>query len=195
MLRINFPLNVLILILLLLALFMPVNAQHDNHSAVVETQSAAWFVTANIGTQMSGIKSEDFVGSNYSPLVNVTAGRWFVPYMGLQIGYKGHYFNYIGDDFRHHYNFFYGEALFNVHQLLQPQNKIWNLIIHAGAGYFHNHHYGRPNICANAGIQQQFRIVDNVHLLWDVSAIMGWDIYQGDEDILPGTSFGLSYSF
>jgi hypothetical protein len=135
------------------------------------------------------------VRSNYTPLVNVTAGRWFVPYMGLQIGYKGHYFNYIGDDFRHHYNFFYGEALLNVHQLLQPQSKFWNLIIHAGAGYFHNHTYGHQNICANMGIQQQFRLFEKLHLVWDVSAIMGWDIYQENDDILPGTTIGLSWSF
>ena len=29
----------------------------------------------------------------------------------------------------------------------------------------------------------------------DVSFIIGWDIYQGDEDILPSAVLGASYSF
>lgn len=29
----------------------------------------------------------------------------------------------------------------------------------------------------------------------DVSAIMGWDIYQGDEDIIPTAVLDLTYSF
>jgi hypothetical protein len=28
-----------------------------------------------------------------------------------------------------------------------------------------------------------------------LSAIMGWDIYQEDEDIIPSLTFGLNYAF
>ena len=48
-----------------------------------------WFVSLNSGYQMSGIKDEDFISSNYSPLFNVSLGKWISPYFAFQAGYKG----------------------------------------------------------------------------------------------------------
>jgi hypothetical protein len=182
---------------LLLVFFLLTNYSiaQQNHNNQLNSDSLNWFVEVSAGTQMSGIKSEDFVRSNYSPLINLTVGRWFIPYLALQIGYKGQYFNQISDDLKHYYNFYYGEALLNMHKLLYPENKRWNLILHVGAGYFYNHTYGQPNKCANIGIQQNFRITEQWQATIDVSSIMGWDIYQGDEDILPGLTLGIFYSF
>lgn len=156
-----------------------------------------WFASVQAGMQMSGIKSEDFVPSNYSPLVTLTAGRWFAPYLALQIGYKGYYFNTISDEMQRHYGFYYGEAALNVIRLFNQKGATmrYDLIVHAGAGYFYNSHYGRPNVCANMGFQQQWRITNRWYATFDVSAIMGWDIYQGDEDILPGVALGITYRF
>lgn len=146
---------------------------------------------------MSGIKSEDFVSSNYSPLFNITVGKWFLPFVAVQIGYKGFYFNYIEDDIKHYYNYFYSEALLNINHAINPNSasKKWNLLFHTGAGYFYNHTYGKPNICANLGIQNSYLITDRLQATIDISSIIGWDIYQGDEDILPGISFGIIYRF
>ena len=47
------------------------------------------------------IKKEDFVGSNYSPLLNIAVGKWFAPSIALQLGYKGWYFNTISDEEKH----------------------------------------------------------------------------------------------
>ncbi len=154
-----------------------------------------WFLSINYGFQMSGIKSEDFVSSNYSPLFNVTVGKWVSPLLALQIGYKGFYFNYIEDDVKHHYNYFYGEALFNLNNAIYPNriNKNWSLLIHSGAGYFYNHVYGRANLCANIGIQNNYQLTDYFIATLDISSIIGWDIYQGDEDILPGITVGIAY--
>jgi len=154
-----------------------------------------WYVEALGGVQMSGIKNEDFVGSNYTPLINIIAGKWIVPYLALQAGYKGHYFNYIEDTFEHRYNFYYGEALLNLHKLLQRQGRYWNVMLHAGGGYFYNYYYGKGNICANMGIKQSFRITKQWQVTFDISSVIGWDIYQGDEDILPGAAIGIMYLF
>jgi hypothetical protein len=48
-----------------------------------------WQVTLGIGTQMSGIKDEDFIASNYAPLLDISVGKWFSPVLALQLGYKG----------------------------------------------------------------------------------------------------------
>ena len=154
-----------------------------------------WFLSINYGSQMSGIKSEDFVSSNYSPLFNVTFGKWVTNLFALQIGYKGFYFNYIEDDVKHHYNYFYGEVLFNLNNAIYTDriNKNWSLLLHAGAGYFYNHTYSKPNFCTNIGIQNNYKITDYISANLDISSIIGWDIYQGDEDILPGITVGIVY--
>jgi len=155
------------------------------------------YVGMSAGLQMSGIKDEDFITRNYSPMLTIYSGKWFSPLLAIQIGYRGNYFNTISDDRKHFYKYFSGEAIFNLNTLVDPTStqENWKICFHAGTGYFYNHDYNRSNICAHTGISGNFKITENISALLNVSAIMGWDIYQGDEDILPGTSIGLSYSF
>ena len=155
-----------------------------------------WFMNTSIGVQMSGIKNEDFIRHNFVPMVNISAGKWFTPIVALQIGFKGFYFNTISDDIRHHYSFYYGEAMFNFNELFlkNGNSSNWSLYFHAGSGYFYNYEYQQPNICANLGFQNNFHITRHISAICDLSAIMGWDIYQGDEDIIPGLTFGISYA-
>lgn len=146
---------------------------------------------------MSGIKSEDFISSNYSPLFNITAGKWLYPYLAMQFGYKGFYFYTIADEIKHHYNYLYAEAVINFNNLVVPNrlNKKWNVLLHAGPGYFYNHVYGRASLHFNLGMQNTFRLTDQIFASFDIASIVGWDIYQGDEDILPGITIGLAYLF
>ena len=156
-----------------------------------------YFFSLNCGSQMSGIKDEDFVSSNYAPLFNITAGKWFAQYLAFQIGYKGFYFYYIADEIRHHYDYFYGEAVVNVNNIVQPKrsNKNWSVLLHGGAGYFYNHVYGKPSICTNIGIMNNYQLTNQFQVTIDISSIIGWDIYQGNEDILPGMIVGVTYFF
>jgi len=156
-----------------------------------------WQISLSIGSQMSGIKKEDFVASNFSPLLHVAFGKWFSPAIALEIGYKGWYFNTISDEIKHLYGYYYGGATLNVKGLFRDysdQDK-WLLYLHAGSGYFYNDHYKRPNVCADLGISNNYRLSGKFLISLNLSAIMGWDIYQGDEDILPGLSVGMRYLF
>jgi len=65
--------------------------------------------------------------------------------------------------------------------------------MHAGSGYFYNYDYKRPNICADLGFSFNYRLNERLLSNIKISALMGWDIYQGNEDILPGLSLGCSY--
>jgi len=189
------PKRYLSISLILLFLIVP-NSQGQNKSNQNEAENS-WFVSVNYGYQMSGIKSEDFVSSNYSPLFNFTMGKWFSSYLALQIGFKGFYFNYIADDIKHHYNYYYGEAVINLNNAVKPKriNKSWSLLLHAGAGYFYNYVFDRANIYANIGVENTYQLTDRFQATLDISSIIGWDIYQGDEDILPGITVGVTYIF
>lgn len=186
-------------IILAMILFYGVITYADARIAVDTRNNSKlnWFVSSSVGYQMSGIKSEDFVRSNYSPLFNFSIGKWFSPELALQFGYRGMYFNMISDYVRHHYNFFFGDVIFDLNNLVLRQKKetIYKVLLHLGSGVFYNFHYGQPNICASLGLSNNLHLDDNLMLKFDISAIMGWDIYQGDEDILPGLSIGLTYLF
>lgn len=160
-------------------------------------QEKNYFATLNLGVQISGIKSEDFVSFNYSPLLIASLGKWFTRDLALQFGYKGWYFNTISDDKKHPYGYYFGEAIFNLNSIFSRNHysKSWSIHIHLGSGYFYNYDYDRPNICANTGFSANLRISDRLYANMNIAAILGWDIYQGDEDILPGASGGISYYF
>ena len=157
-----------------------------------------WFISSSYGMQISGIKSEDFVKSNVTQAFMINLGKWISKEIGLQMGFKGFYFNTISDLDKHPYNFVYGNVLFNIKNIFYPRNgetEFYELIFYPGAGYFYNHYYDQPNICADIGIKNNFIIFNRTKISLDISAILGWDIYQGNEDILPSFNFGVTYSF
>lgn len=154
------------------------------------------FVDLFLGTQVSGIRKEDYVLSNYSPYLQLSLGKWFTPYLALAVSYQGPYFNFIGDNKKHKYFYINGDVIVNVNRLFKPNySGFWNINIFAGSGYFYNMVYKRPNICATGGLTNEFKISQNMSLKLKLSAILGWDIYQGDQDILPNMSIGFSYNF
>ncbi len=170
----------------------------NNNNTYSQAYSKSWIVSSSFGVQISGIKSEDFISSNVAPSFLLSVGTWFTPEIALQIAYKGFYFHTISDNDKHHYHFIFGEVLLNLNELINGAKKNsnkWSIIFHPGAGYFYNKNYNRPNVCGNIGIINSVKLTNHFDIFMDISAIMGWDIYQGDEDILPSCVLGLSYSF
>jgi hypothetical protein len=165
--------------------------------SINEIPKKVWFVSTSFGVQMSGIKDEDFISKNRAPAINAGVGLWFTPEIAIFAGYKGPYFNTIADNDKHYYNYIYGEILLNVTELLDGTNtkRRWNMCIHPGAGFFNNMYYGRPNVCLSIGLINSMEVLDKLDVFVDISAIAGWDIYQGDDDILPNCTFGVTYSF
>lgn len=182
------------LILLIQGATFQLKAQDPEIQASVH-ERANVYISLSAGAQMSGIKSEDFVSNNIAPLMAVSIGKWFTPVLTLQLGYRGNYYYTITDDKKHHYNYFFGETVFNLNKLVSPKKQLnrFNILFHVGSGYFYNHYYDSPNICAHFGLSGDYKLTDRLNTFINISAIMGWDIYQGDEDILPGILFGLSY--
>jgi hypothetical protein len=183
-----------IIAIFFLSLFIICSADTTSDKYMVD-YNQKWQVSISFGTQMSGIKNEDFVKSNYTPLFNLSAGYWFTPFLALQLGHKGFYFNLISDNVKHYYNYYFSEVMFNVNKLLinKDTSSKWNFNIHFGSGYFYNYDYKRPNICANLSISCNYHISGKFIANILISSVMGWDIYQGNEDILPGLSLGCSY--
>ena len=162
----------------------------------VNLKDKSYFLSFSYGYQMSGIKDEDFVSSNFSSLYNINFGTWFSELWGIQIGYKGYFFKYIMDNYKHFYNFYFFEGFVSLNELLNfKESDSWDLLLHTGPGYFYNHSYKKSNICINTGITSVFNIINSFYVSLSISSIAGWDIYQGNWDILPGFSVGMMSSF
>lgn len=154
------------------------------------------FVDLFLGTQVSGIRKEDYMLSNFSPYFQLSLGKWVTSYLALAVSYQGPYFNFIGDDLKHKYFYINGDAIITINKLFKPNySGFWNIYIFVGSGYFYNIVYKRPNICATGGLTNEFKVSQNMSLKLKLSAILGWDIYQGDQDILPNMSIGFSVIF
>lgn len=171
-------------------------AQNDDIN--VEGNSKNYFIEVDFGIQMSGIKNEDFVKRNYSPLIRGSVGKWISRSINLKIGYQGRYFNTIDHERRRYYDFYFGEIGFDIKEVLNlKKNKkvFYKPIFHFGGGYFYNHDYSRASFHGILGLSNVFQFWDSLGIKLDQSSIIGWDIYQGDNDILPGLSLGLVYEF
>ena len=163
----------------------------------IDSNQKEWFASIDYGIQMSGIKSEDFIKSNYSSLIRITGGKWLNKSIAIQAGFQGMYFNAIADNDKHFYDFYFVETIFNAKKILlkEKKNRIHELLFHIGLGYFQNHYYGNSTIHGVLGVSNNFLVSDRIKIKFDVGAIIGWDIYQGDDDILPNLSLGLVYDF
>jgi len=152
---------------------------------ISEVNSQEVFLNLSLGVQMSGIKDEDFVLNNYSPKIDVSAMKSITQVFGLQIGYQGYYFNTIVNLDKRMYTYISGSL---VTRLMQ-RSKNFDFSLLTGSGLFMNHYYNRPSICADVGVLSNF-VLANQYLNSKISAIFGWDIYQGNADILPSLTIG-----
>ena len=117
--------------------------------------------------------------------------------IGVQFGYQGRYFKAIADTDKHYYDFYFIEGLLNVKNILKLNNNTsaYDLLLHGGFGYFQNHYYQKGTVHGVLGAINSFTLTEKFKIKLDIGAIVGWDIYQGNDDILPSLSVGLLYSF
>lgn len=154
------------------------------------------FCDLYIGTQVSGIRKEDYVKSNFSPYLNIMVGKWINPLIAFGVGYQGPWFNFIVDDEKHKYFYIDAATLVNLNSFLTSRRgKFWNVNVIAGGGLLYNSFEHKINLCLTGAVVQEFTFKNDLHLNLKVGGIIGWAIYQHDQDILPNLSIGLSKKF
>ena len=143
---------------------------------------------------MSGIKKVDFVYDNLSPSLSMSTGIWISREIGVSLSYKGHYFYTIADNARHNYSYFFLQTLINVSEYFRELHVLrseFDLIPHFGYGIFYNAHYEGFQVNGNIGFILSHELGKSSQIYIDLSSVVGWDIYQGNEDILPSAAIGL----
>jgi hypothetical protein len=155
-----------------------------------------FYIDLYLGVQVSGIRKEDYVASNFAPYIQLSAGKWLTRNLALALTYQGPYFNFIGDSSKHKYVYLGGDAILNINRFFTESNTgVWNINVFAGPGLLYNDFYSKTNFCFSTGLVNEVKIKNDISLKFKVSAIIGHSIYQKDEDILPNISLGLSKTF
>ena len=164
-----------------------------------ERNNLPWFVSGGAGYQHSGIRSEDYVATNFSPLVSLEVGKFFLPYFAISLGYKGPYYNFISDSDKHHYAFLFSDFVLDLRNIIQyRENNKWTIQVYAGGGVFYNRYpylrgsqfiaeypKGRLMAAGNIGITGQVFLTRQFRLGIDISSIGAWGIYQDSMDAIP----------
>lgn len=170
-----------------------INAQNINDN---KTAKNKFYFDVYIGTQISGIRKEDRISSNFSPYLQLSIGKWISPNISVAINYQGPYFKFIGDNYNHKFLYLNGDLVINLTGLiLKNRITFWQIYIAGGAGYFYNSLQEKSSLCLNASLINVFNINENYAINLKFGGIGGWKIYQHDKDALPNLSIGLTRKF
>lgn len=162
---------------------------------LITPNKKSFFIEGYIGTQVSGIRKEDYVKTNFSPYIQISAGKILSQSISVNINFQGPYFNYIGDNHNHNYQFFGSELIISLSSLVNHKyNGPWKIYLFTGPGVLFNNYLNKTNLCLSGGIINEYKI-NTFSLKIKISAIGGFKIYQHDKDILTNLSLGLCKYF
>lgn len=210
-------------VLALASLSIAVMAQENKYEVLTNNFFDNWFISAGVGGEML-IGNNDAHGSvsdRISPTLNIAAGKWFTPGLGLRLQYSGLQSRGYTKDANNGYvdsgadaagyykqKFSYmnlhGDVLFNLSSLIcgYNPNRIYEAIPYLGAGFTHS--YSSPKkeaLAINAGLINRFRVSPVLDLNLEL-AIMGtenkFDGEIGGEKDFDGVlsaTVGVTYYF
>jgi hypothetical protein len=151
------------------------------------------FIESDFGIQISGIRKEDYVKSNLAPSLSLSVGKKLNEIVSIKFGYSGFYFKTIANKDKRSYNYYNinFEHLFYDSKKGNESNSSFRLAFQLGGGLFENKYYDRFNFCGQLGLIGFQSISSNTQVVMRFNALLGWDLYQGDEDIINSIVIGL----
>ena len=131
-----------------------------------------------------------------TPLLNVSAGKWFTPYVGGRLAFQGLQLkdaNMIACNYQNlHVDF-----LYNLNAHSDGMQK-WDIIPYVGCGLIHNSHNGQKPFAISYGLIGRYRLNDRLHLTGEIGNTTTWQNFDGQGasnklgDHLLQASIGLS---
>ena len=150
------------------------------------------FIQVRGGGQFSGARKVDLIKSNFTEVSSLGLGKVISPYFKILIGIEGRRFLYINDNFDHEYIYLYGS---NIIKLAKYESFFSDFELTVGSGLFMNYFYRRPNICAHLGLAYTKEVSHSVSFSIGMKSVVGWDLYQGDDDIINSMNISVRKYF
>ena len=130
------------------------------------------------------------------PLLNVSAGKWFTPYVGGRLTFQGLQLK-DANTVACNYQNLHVDFLYNLNAHSDGMQK-WDIIPYAGCGLIHNSHNGQKPFAVSYGLIGRYRLNDRLHLTGEIGNTTTWQNFDGQGasnklgDHLLQASIGLS---
>lgn len=195
----------------------------DKYRVITNRFGGNWFLSGGVGTALLLGDNDNAgkFGKRISPTIQLSAGKWFTPGMGLRLQYsglqaRGFAYDAMADYvkgrqmpdgyYRQRFNYMnlHGDVMFNLNALIGGYNpeRFYEVMPYLGAGLTHN--YSRPHrqaLALNAGIINRFRLSDAFDLQLELAAMGTEDKFDGSiggkrgYDGVLSASMGVVYRF
>ena len=136
------------------------------------------------------------------PLLNISAGKWFTPFIGGRLAYQG--LQLIDSDIESRsYQNVHADFLYNIAAHFKKsydELPKWDLIPYAGCGIIRNSFTHQKPFAISYGIIGRYRLADRLHVSAEISATTTWQDFDGKGapnklgDHLLQASIGLDFT-
>jgi outer membrane protein OmpA-like peptidoglycan-associated protein len=136
------------------------------------------------------------------PLLNISAGKWFTPFIGGRLAYQG--LQLIDSDIESRsYQNVHADFLYNIAAHFKKsydELPKWDLIPYAGCGIIRNSYTHNKPFAISYGIIGRYRLADRLHVSAEIGATTTWQDFDGKGasnklgDHLLQASIGLDFT-
>lgn len=136
------------------------------------------------------------------PLLNISAGKWFTPFVGGRLAYQG--LQLIDSDIESRsYQNIHADFLYNIAAHFKKscdELPKWDLIPYAGCGIIRNSYTHQKPFAISYGIIGRYRLADRLHVSAEIGATTTWQNFDGKGadnklgDHLLQASIGLDFT-
>ncbi len=161
-----------------------------------------WFVSGGVGTSIYAGDSDRHgsIGGRFAPTFEISAGKWFTPYIGGRVQYSGLSFRgftnmkdnvfVTGDKDskglykqKWRYMYFHFDAMLNLSNFMRgyKEDRFYSFIPYAGAGWIRVPKTTDDAFTMNVGLYNSFRVNRRLDLFLDLRGVMvGEDTIDGE---------------
>lgn len=136
------------------------------------------------------------------PLLNISAGKWFTPYVGGRLAYQG--LQLIDSDIESRsYQNVHADFLYNIAAHFKKIYDVlpkWDFIPYGGAGFIRNSYTRQKPFAISYGIIGRYRLADRLHVSAEIGGTTTWQDFDGKGssdklgDHLLQASIGLDFT-
>lgn len=159
-----------------------------------------WFIGAGGGIN---VFIEDGFGAKVAPSLDINAGKWFTPSVGMRIGYQGLNSRVTDGDIMQKFGYMYihGDFLWNISNALSgyKETRFWNLVPYLHAGFYRSDGIKNVDVtdnefAAGAGLLHNLRLTDRLDLIVDMRATVVSGSVHGSSGaaVMPSVTMGLA---
>ena len=104
------------------------------------------------------------------PLLNISAGKWITPTVGVRVSFQGLKFIDGNMESRSYQNI-HGDIMYNVTNAFREDHEVlnrWDMIPYLGIGLVHNSYNSAKPFALSVGIAGRYRLTDRLHLTGEI---------------------------